>query len=475
MTKNDMELEYSNSRQLNVVSLLVRTLLRWKQLLIITIVCGLLGCVYGYIKENNTVKEATSKETAAETATESNAPDFYESMLASYDQLIAQRYNYLGKTKLKDMDPYQQPQATAVLYVKDNDSGAAILTERTDTTEASKNNTADNDNQMITVSEKSEAVLTALKSFTDNGIDYSGLSKSFELEESYISELVFSDVKNGVLVIRAIQDDENKADELLDHVLKAVNGKYQELVAEAGFADMELVILDRSTAVRTLKEQTAWMTTFTNELDGLIRARATFVSDYSSQKSVAEATVKSSISKKAVVKKGIQFALLGAFLGLVAILLELILGGKVLSAKELNESFETRNICVLNPKAKGIQKKILSIESENRSTLSDEVRLELAASLIAQLAGNGKTVAVIGDAPDEQIKSVAESLNANLTDNECLGLSSVNESVEERKKLANADYVILAAKPEKSRYSALEDLLVLSADYKKPVLGTIVC
>ncbi len=461
MERNDIKSE-TFGRQLNVKSLLVRLLLRWKQLLILTVCCGILGCAYGYKKESDLLKAASGESGTEQTAEKEDSPEYYDQMIAAYDQMIVDRYSYLDKTALKDIDPFNTPQVTAVLYI--NEAGGTA--EEIELTEESLR---------PEISGKAVALLTALQNYVENGIVYSSVNDILGLDESNIDELVYPSLQNDTLVIKTIHPEMASAEVLMDYVITSVESEYQEMADRTGFTDTELILLNRSSAVSTFYELNAWMRNQTNSLDELIRARATFISDYSSQKSVAETAVKTSINKKTIIKKGIQFAILGALLGVIAVLLKLILSAKVLSAQELNESFETRNICVLGSNAAGLKKAILSIECENRSTLSDDARLELAASLISQLSENGSRIAVVGDINEESIRNVTEKLNSHLNGTECIALPKAGESVEDSRKLAEADCVILTAGIEESKYSALKDLLVLSANYKKPVIGTIVC
>lgn len=456
----NVEIKSEKGRQINIKSLFVRGMLRWKKILLITIACCLLGMIYSYKEEKEELANQSEQYNEASATNQNQNTDFYSNIIGTFDEAINERYQYLNDTVVKNLNPYSQPQVISLVYIKGSNQTITPVETEEETS--------------FVQSGSSVTFAQALNNFIWYGLTWDDLKDEFLIDDDVLlNELVQVEVNNDLVTIKTSYTDLDGANKIMDYVLEQVKIKFDDMVALTN-EDLEMYILARGEGNRIFSNNFEWLSKRANEINALITAKNTFINNYSAQSSKVDINVKKSISKKAILKSGIQYGAIGFLAGILSVLMYLILSGTVLSSKELNGTYETKEICVLEKPQKGIQKAILSIEDENRSNLSNQVRYELSASLIEQLIKKGSLIAVIGDIGPDKINTIVENLKKSIHENSIIGLPNIIGDVENRLKLEKADYVLLATCIEKSKYSKIDDIVRLTTYYKKPLIGTIV-
>ncbi len=458
------------SRVIHPKSLLIRTFLRWKSILLCTIAACIAAGAYAYRKEAKQISTSPSEQS---TSTNND----YNKFIKAFDDAIADRYEYLNNTVVKDMNPYEQPVASAILFVKDNNDEVFIQSE-IENIDASGNPTAI-ENEVTNM--KSDTLLSSIYNYVLNGMTWDGIREELGITSNVlVDELVQANIENGLLVIKSYHSSLEGAEKLLAYVLDQINTKYEDLVEMTGYENMELIVLDQSADIKIYSNNFAWLTNRVNEINALVDAKAKFINTYSTQVAAINNSAKTTINKKYVLKTAIKGGIAGFGLSVFAIVIYLVFSWKVLSSKELAGNYDTVILSVLSPKYKkkevnGLNRIIINFGDDKISGLTDSVRLELANSMIEKIHESDEKIAVISDLETEKMTEITNSLNNAAGWSKYYALTKVMDQLDDRKKFSMAKGVILLAGVEESSYPAIDGLLELVDNYKVSFIGTIVC
>jgi hypothetical protein len=206
-----------------------------------------------------------------------------------------------------------------------------------------------------------------------------------------------------------------------------------------------------------------------NEISSLETARANFMKSYNGNTNGPEP----SFNIKSAIKKSVLGAIVCLIVFVVLVASKYVLGNQVLSSKELNDYLGVKNLATLR-KDKRLALIRKGSESNNISLLTDETKLELASDTIIQMTGSGKVIAVVSDLEQEKVNDIVGKLqgkgNAKVS---FVPLPNIKENLSERHSLQKSDYVLLLAQVSKTKYSSIDDLLTITSNYGKPLIGTI--
>lgn len=458
------------NRVIQPKSLLIRTLLRWKSICLCTLIACILAGGYAYRKEVKAVNASSKGQT-------SEVDHDYQTYVKAFDEAIAARYAYLENTVVKDMNPYAQPVAATTLFVRDNNEEIIIDPDVTNTIVTGNTTVVENKAANL----KTSTLLSGLYYYVLNGIPWTEIQTEFNLPEGVlVDELVQATLENDLLVIKTYQSTTEDADRLLEYVMDHVTVKFDELVSLTGYDNTELVVLDRNTDTKIFSNNFSWLTNRVNEINALVDAKAKFINTYSTQVSSISNSSKTSVSKKYILKTMVKGGILGFGLSVFLVMMYLIFSAKVLSSGELLGNYNMQILGVLpsryrKKEVKGISRRIIRMDKNEKSDLPEIVRLELADSLIEKLHGNTDDLVVISDLDKERMQKIVGELNESAGEEKYKALSGIRDNIQDRKALAKAGGVILAVGIEESSYPAIDDLLELVESYQIPFIGTIVC
>lgn len=453
----------NRSRILSIPAILTRTLLRWKLILLCGILFAAAGAGLSYRKQAGAAVPEEEEETEQIT-TELTSDEYYDKMIKAFDKAIIDRYEYMATTLVDAMDPYSNATGEAVLFVE---SPYTM-------------NIAEGVSEIATGDVNGNMLSTTVSRFIRYGIDWSSIKDEIGIEDDVLlNELVGVDNSSNIITVTIQSPNQEMADKMLDVVIEQATEKFSDLVKIAGLENYTIMVMDRNVTNRIYSSNFNWLTTRLNEIQSFTNAKNNFETEYNKSGLLSAAEDEPLISKSSLVKKGILFALIGLMFSVCAILLYLYASAKVLSAAELNDTYGLRSLSVMVPSIKGrhasgIDAAILRILPENRSTLPDDARYELAGSYVDELVEAGSRIGIVSDLSAEKTEEIADHMNKASEQAEYIALSGIRDSIEDRKKLSKVDYVILAAGTETSSYAAVNDLLTLTTNYKKPLAGTIV-
>ena len=165
-------------KMVNLRSLVIRVLLRWKIIFLTAFLCSALLISYRALKnvQNN---QAIEKN------------DYYDSVIAFFDKALDDRYNYMASTVVGNMNPYGQIITQTTYFIKDPQS---ILLVNSDT--SSQVNIEDYNTKMF---------LNALQQHIYYGIDWNGIKKDFGIDaDVLLNELVTCEIDYNSINIFAL-------------------------------------------------------------------------------------------------------------------------------------------------------------------------------------------------------------------------------------------------------------------------------
>ena len=451
-------------REINLKSLVIRILLRWRSILLMVLVCCLLGSAYKYFSLNKSSSKSEEEPAAAEQQTSQKDVKYYQDLLNMIDQAIADKKDYVQNSFVGKMDLYNTGMSCEFLYIRETGQGtAAVSTDEEDEPEA--------------LDPRIKTITDELLNYVNTGIDWTAYKEENNLGEVYLDELLTTKSFNSGFMVQTFFEDEAGAEKLRDYVIAQVNKEFERIQKAGGFEDFEMIHLNQYTSTVIYDKNTGWLAKQLTDIETLETDRKNAQTSLNAAETISSTKDDSgdSAGLKTVIKTGIKAGLLGfaAMIGLI--LLSLIYGDKVLSGKEFNDYYNLRSIINLagNRKNSG-EKRILKLEKENQSELSEDIRYELAAANIRKYAPEMVKIGVIGDADAQLMNDICNKLGSLEPEKEFVFLNDINNNLDERKSLMNMDGAIIVAETEKTKYANVNDLMTIVSNYQIPVIGSIV-
>lgn len=456
-------MDYNNEyeQEIDLKELLFSVLHRWRPMVLAAVI---LAVVLGGYKAVSTYREV-SDESAMEEVQEKYEEDLKnynkkldtcEREIENLEKDIVNQEEYLEKSILMSMSPYDVWEARAELFIK---TDYMIM----------PNMTYQNIDLTGTVIQSYQSALTNAE-FMDK------VAKEANLESRFLKELVTISVRNNnVLTIQVRHEDEESAKAVLKEFVDGVK-KFQpqikrsigdHTVTEVGNSLGSLV--DLSMADKQKSENDRLI-----NLNNSLETKQTELDDM-------EMPEEPTTSKAAALKDGIKYGVIGGVLGVFAIAffacVVFVMSDKVYSAKELKYRFKLKVLGILPLES---TKKAGKIDSwlnqmEGRSGKKDEdheyglIRgnienyIDGVSSLLVLGCGDGTFLEQVTEKLKGQLKGVEVTLGGNLL-----------QDADSLKKLPECDGVILVEQCGKSRYSHVELELEKVRDLEKKVIGCVV-
>ena len=451
-----------NSTSMSFTGILVQTIMRWK----IILLCAVLGFVGMGFKNY--------REQSASVVSASNAKASYE--MSDVDKIsmnvtdsIAARIKYLKDSYIVSLKPGESYEASSVLFVSDGAEDEYTMF----------NNHEDTTSKIIAaVNTKTGAILSALSEYVDANIDYSSLYDDFDMDEDlYFQDLVNCTIQGSSLVINTIADKPELADSLMNTVVDQIDKKFNQIVDQMQVQEYKVMTISNEPAVSAYPQEFPTLQKVNNELRDLVSMQQT-LTDSQADLAKRAVPVHESISKKEMLKSGIKGGILGFGGSAVIVIVYLILKGKLLSAKEVEEGLDLKVLAVQMPKygnkeIKGLSKKFICLDSLYHNIPSFENSLALVDDYLKQKGA--KDIAIVCDVKNSadvhEVMMKLNKLHSGITYHVAV---RPNEDLNERKKLQSVDGVVMLGVVSKSKLADIQNLKTLMKDYNKPVLGAIV-
>lgn len=481
------EVKSDTERPVKVKSLFIHTLLRWKLILVIGVIGALISAFGNYSDQVNAIK-ATSSETSSSDKELYDYDAYYDEQMEDLDKNITERYDYLNQSIVSDMNPYNTGVATVVLYVGSDDAEDETtieypVTEADQDSDTSSTSTTDEEStntETLTLDSKTDTILVDLQNKLDYGIDWDFARDELDqdLEDLYYNELLEAETSGSTITANFYYTDEDTALTILKEVVTQLETEFDSICEKIGASDYTITVLQEESSTVVYPDNFNWLHNRLSEINNLKDDQENLENGYSDNVSSYIHTDVHTVNMSEVARSGIRGFFIGLLVMLILVFAWLIISDRVLASSDVNDYYQLQKLAVLNPRRKGVairglNKKILRMSRENRSALSDDARLQLAADAIGHMDTDFHKIAVVTDS-GEDITSLASDLGKHLTGLEVVAVNDIINSIEARERLHDADAVVLAVYIEESKYSTLRDVFKLNEYYKKTVLGTIV-
>ncbi len=467
-----MEYNDTYEREIDLKELMFAVLRKWRIVLFFALALAVLFGGYkaaGVYKSNRTeVEDDHAKEVEAY----NESMESYEREIENLTRDIASQEEYMEKSILMNMSPYDVWEAKAEIFIKADER------------------TADQGNDLTTTIMRAyQAALTSSELLSE-------IAKEMGVDRRYIQELVtitmgrdsyygddeLFNVNGGGFIIRNRQNDfltvqvrykdEEKAKELLESFVEGGKKFQNQIKSSIGPHTISEVSSSVSSRIDfTLADQQ------NNERARLERLREslkTRTDEMENLKSPEESAVSSPVSTG--IKYGVIGGVLGAFAVVFFICIGFVMSDKVYSAKELKYRFKVKILGTLSTGEKNKSKIDAMIRQlEGRTCGADrDHELGLITANIRNHMDGMHSLLVIGTAQEEVINGIASELAERLSEIKVVFGGNILHNAEGLLKLPECDGAVLVEACKDSLYSAVELEIERICDLQKTVVGCVV-
>lgn len=460
-----MNYDDAYEQEIDLKDLFFMVLYRWRPIVLAAVVLGL---ILGGYKVAGGLK-AQQDVSAVEKSREEYDKNLkvYERSLASYERdieslqvSIENQEIYSKESILMKIDPYNKPQASADVLVKLAQEEWAAYPE-------------------INSLDPTDSLVRAYASSLIQRLDWEVLEQKTGADAIYLKELigVSSDYSSNSFSISVNYLDEETALEILDEILKQVQGQRGELAAIVGEHSINVVNKNVGTTVDTgLADRQK------QNSDKISNYQKNLTDKENALNDLEEPVLPTELSRRKVAMEGIKFAVIGgvggAFLMAFYFCMIYVLNGKVHTEEEIKERFGVRILGVFALPVKkgflcGIDHWLEKLEGTSER-MTEEAVLDRAMVNIRNYAGGAEKLLVTGTVPAEKLREIADKLSKGM-DGFCLTAGAdMNRETATLQMLAGCDAVILVEQREYSKGQQIQKEREAIDGMKKPIIGCLV-
>ena len=479
----------NRGRMINDSALIRQILKKWRRMILTGLILAVFAGGYQAVKLRPELHRDKNIQETPEGQIDQNAITAERALIT---QQMVNKNNYLQKSIKMRINSSCESRATMVFSIK--------LPEIKETEEEDTGNqaivSATSEEGSVLISEDTAQTTMMLKAYRSrliSGFRWGDLPEQFNTEPEYLNELYGinqeSEATSSITIVTFYLDEEG-AKRIMEQIKEELIDEKSSV--QAIFGKHELVFDEIQTGTIVDTGLGSWTRERVQELNNLSSEREKF--DLASPGYVTFTSAPLRMRKRQYLMECFKMAAVGFFAGLVVYAvfrgLGLILTGKVLSARELNNQFRINKLAAIPDGCafKGLDAVINGIDGDyfsNRDPnvsyfiANENVRNTIMCNSILkekQAEKNKTIVALIGDLPEEDIQSVHKKLLTSEPDKnvEFIVASALNTDPEMLKRLEESDAVILVAEPIRSKYRTIRDLLKTVTSYDKEILGSIV-
>ena len=515
----DERMQAKESREIDLIDLIIEILLHWRGLIIATLIGGLLlggYSVYSSVKAYKAAKIATAAAEAEKAKILSDQEYFEQekeklesrilelensltakeigdvSLLMAYREQLKNQKDYMDNSVLMNVDPYNIPAGSVTLMIVTEQANAMILKDSYKGAFTSADMYGELKDRIGYGSEIAELVTL---SDINNNTPINSNSTSVDVSP----EIMVENSKDAVLIyeFKALTEDDCRGLEeaFIEYAMQKSN-EYQKTVGAH-----ELVVVDASvgtifdSSIAT-KQNSALQAIGTLEsniakgYDALSDSGKEYYDLMSKQKD-AESEMAENIERAeaetvaippiTISKKKLLIGLAGGFFVYAFIIfLAYVFSRKIKDSDDFTSSFGIDQLgriyheCRSSKRVTGLDKAIYSLKRRGRKKISfDEASsiIALNTSFIASKAGYKKLGLITVDKEDALIGKITEALKAESVEGVVLSKPLYNG--QEMSALKNVDAAVLIAKSGESRYDELWDIIEVLDNQKVEILGGI--
>ncbi len=442
----------------------IEVLLKWRIILLVAVLCFAAGTVKKYRSDSSSQDTAQPQ---AETETDTgdlSIDDANTQEIALIDKAIQEKRVYLYNSPARNIDPNNAGKAQITYYFHTVNDLYTINEETSD------------DNTDKDLTNTSGSIADSLKIYLDSSLNWSSIAQQYDVSPAgLMADLLNVKASGNALNVKVTYTNEKDAETILQFVTDALDNEISFMQEKN--PDITVQKSEAVTSTGSDSDYTDWALNRFGELNDLMMRRTNLIS-YQTAFSSTNGSTSTAASWKDAAKSGVKYGLAGLLIMIVLLAAYYALSDKVTSADEVVNNFNLNKLTVLTRKKKnnhlykGLDRAILNISADNRSDISDIERIQLFMDSVKENQGDSANVLVLGNFSsaygNELKKLFSEAGFANV--NVC---GHIDESIDERQKLKNADAVVLAVKIGDSSMNRINSILNTVNEYHKNVIGTI--
>lgn len=436
-----MDINHKNEREIKVRTLAWQVLKKWYIILIVAAIIGALATGYriakNFSKTGDASEVAIAKEEYEKKLAEYNRnQETYKKTIDDMESTLQSKLDYLSESELLKIDPNKEHLAsTHMFFTSDGFTGTDTDTDYT-----------------------ANKIIDYYGTQLSSGIDYTGLSEELDIDPVYLQELVSTgkDYATGSFTIFVKSNDPEKSKEILEYVVGQTDALYEPASAAFGRFDIQSDDIKVTETIDNTLQNT--INTKANEIKNL-EASIKQIKQSLEKLNKPDApaiTDRSSMIKDAVIFGAKAFA---AGVGGMIILMALIIIGrrKVLSADELNSTYNLKEVAIFN---------------KDTADLPD--KYNVAAENIISFSGDAKNILLVGDAPNKVTCDLMSELQGRMKDKNLDRVVRIDENAESLQKLKNSDAVVFVEKVGRSGYKLMDKNFDYAVNWGKKIIGSVV-
>ena len=460
-------------REINLKDFLLHILYRWRSILAVGgIFCLLLG---GYRAARNLTAPPSESKSEEDYAQELALYDLdvasyelnrtiYSQNIETYEKWLEQQNTYISKSVLMRTDPYNKPVATAIFFIRLDDSEWERL--------------PNNENLSL---DPTNSVIQAYASNFYFVIDWEPLEKLTGVEGLYLRELISvgTDYNSDTITITVVYSDGDTAQKILKEITGQMLDR-QQTVSD-NVAKHTIIMLNQSLTYM-----------IDNSLANSQKSNADTINTYEryiidNQNNLAalvepEEPEEPEEPKAVSVTSGlIRQLVLGAFVGLFLAAgfygIRYLLSDVVRTDRELKDRFGFQLLgAFASPDRKGVLSfvdRLLERMEGIGVKPSNVVVCQCIAANITNLAKDKKNLLLTGTVSANELDVLAENISPDLKDIQLQVMDNMNSNPETIKQLTQCDGVILVEKRNASKHAGIQMEQELIRALEIPVVGYI--
>lgn len=452
-------------REIEVKVLFADVLKKWRQIIIITILCGLLGMSFYALKKlptDNINNEKYAMQLQGYEGTKATVEQQY----ADTQNRVAILSDYIQKSVKASINPYNEARSSETIAISINNISTDISA------------TLENTNKV-------KAVTNAYISYISS-IDYSSLVATLSVDAKYIGELVTveGNPDTGLTTVSAIGTNKDQTATVLEFVMNQIRSNEMSLQAQYGFYTVNYgtlltqFVVDQTLMTSFDEKSLSENLAMNNAKTAINSLQATGAKQQAALTSLKMPEKPTTVVSNNLIKYFV-FGIVGGFVGVLILLgIFVILDGMILSEKELENLFDLRCFGVLP--MKNLQKKPNKID-QSILKMMDSAFGEDKNTALQKIVANidayddiPKSIVLISIGISQNITDIQTELQAFESNTQFNSSSNIHQNVDELNKLKHADAVIIVAERNHTKLNKLANTIELINDWKKPLIGSIV-
>ena len=341
-----------------------------------------------------------------------------------------------------------------------------------------------------------ESLLKAYEYSLENGDYVQQTAQAMDTEDRYVRETIGvssslgSDENSGIGLVLELQD-ETAARGILHITVVGVDKEYTETVMKSVLDQVEelhtrlegelkahqIRILNQSSGEQVDRDLLTQQQTVRNNVTALQKTQKDLKTSLDGMQEPVDASSAAG-SSKSIVKYVILGFLAGGFVSVCAVAGLYIMGDKVTSDKEIVNRYRIKSLgafsVVPKKRAFGFIDSWLRRLAGDDKIWPDDVIYEMIEANAANYAEGKKSLFVTGLASEKHLEQVCEHLKNALPQVQIVCERNLVESASARRKLAEAEGMILVEERGNSKYSVIAQELELAKNVNTDVIGVIV-